>query len=33
MCKVKNCIVLEGVLLYVDFVNIISKNKDIINIS
>ena len=33
MSKVKNWIVLEGVLKYVDFVNIISKNKDIINIS
>ena len=33
MSKVKNWIFLEGVLSYVDFVNIISKNKDIINIS
>ena len=33
MSKVKNWISLEGVLSDVDFVNIISKNKYIINIS
>ena len=33
MNKVKNWIFLEGVLAYVDFVDIISKNKDIMNMS